>query len=662
MSVFLAAALASTFAWVATSAPGSADASTITTGVIEARMSNHIGVDADGDPDGSDSSNCVRYAPSDGPDSSGWVSMTSSPSEAQTAHGRDSGSCPSKLDIKEQSAVGIRPAAGGTVNDGSSFLLGRVVHYNNPIRSAAEYWKGVMSFRMDGFDSAPTVNFDWWMWETPNDANPCPDGGNDNGCFDEIKFNSEMADALVSQKGIDYRLVIDGFKTVGPTAECPASPAGATSDIFWTPEEETSHACLYATLSEVRRVTVVKSIDGATGSIVAPSASFVFDTASTVGGSPWHDSDFTLTPAADGSAQTKSKEISRTEVVTIDERTPADARWSLASIACTEFDANGATRPLASAVYDLAKGVVTLVNVPAPVNMAKPDITCEFKNIYTPMATLTLVKSVSSGTALPADFTLTATGESTAPVSGRVVTGKSGSSAVTSVMVPAGAYTLSETGPVGYLSDKGWSCTGTTVTSGKVTLADGATTTCSIANRYSTGSLSIKVVVSDPSSGLTNPTKSFTGTYKCGDAAAAAFVATVATPFTVSGLPTGVSCTVVETAPTGDLLNSSYAWGTPTYATLPAVIGDGTTNTVTITNPVVFTAPTTTIAPTTTVAGTVGGLVTGPEQLAADALPTTGAPAVVPMVVFAVALMLLGLGAMATRRGATRREGDQLHN
>jgi LPXTG-motif cell wall-anchored protein len=598
-AVFVLAVAASTFGWVATVAPNAARATTITMGTVSARMSDHIGVDADGNPDGSNSSNCVRYAPENGPSASDWVSAMSMPAEARTAHGRPGSNCPDDLDIEEQSAVGIRPATGGTVQDGTPFLLGRVIHYNNPIRSSAEYWEGVLSLRMDGFDGSPSVDFDWWMWETPNEADPCPDGGNDDGCFDEIKFASPVGETVLSQDGSDYRLIIEGFEPVSAAAECPSAPTNGTNDDFWTAEQATSQACLYGMLAEIRRVTVVKTIEGATETIVAPSAGFGFDTTSTVKKSPWDGGNFTLTPPADGSDQSTSWEIGRDEVVTIDERKPTDARWSLTSIECTEFDDAGKPRPLAEASYDLVNGAVTLEDVATPVNEMMPDITCEFTNTYTPMAMVTLVKSVDSGDAEASDFTLTAKGESSAPVSGLVVSGTSGSSAVTSVMVPAGTYTLSESGPGGYVSDDGWSCTDKTVSDGEVTFADGDEVTCTIVNRYATGSLLINVAVTDPSSGLTNPGKTFTGTYTCGESPAAAFVATVTTPFKVSGLPAGVSCTVTETAPTGDLLNGSFSWGTVGYSTQPVVIADGTTSAVTISNPILFTAPTTT-APSTT--------------------------------------------------------------
>ena len=659
------AAAVSTFGWFMVVAPDMASASTITTGTVSARVSDHTGVDADGNPDGSDSANCVRYSPENGPSASDWVSAMTMPAEARTAHGRSDSSCPDDLDIEEQSAVGFRPATGGTVEDGESFLLGRVIHYNNPIRSSAEYWEGVMSVRMDGFDDAPSVDFDWWLWETPNEANPCPDGTNDDGCFDEIKFTSPVGDTVLSQDGSDYRLIIEGFEPVSESTECPPTPSNGTNDDFWTAERTTSHACLYGTLAEIRQVTVVKTIKGATDSIVAPSADFDFDTTSTVNSSPWDGQVLTLTPAADGSVQSKAWEIGREEVVTIDERESKDQRWSLSSIECTEFDANGEPRPLAQASYDIENGTVTLDDVASPANASMPDITCEFTNTYTPMASVTLVKTVESGDADASDFILTATGESASPVNGLVMSGVSGSSDVTAMMVPAGKYTLSESGPSSYVSDEGWSCTDTVVTEGKVVFADGDELTCTIVNRYATGSLTIKVSVTDPSDGLTNPGKQFNGTYVCGESPAVAFMATVATPFEVTGLPVGESCTVTENAPTGDLLNDNYSWGTIGYSTQPVTIGDGASSTVAIDNPIVFTAPTTTAAPTTTVPATTtvppsdNGSSSGQAVLqgaTVNSLPTTGASGSGRTTAYAALLLLLGLGVAILGRAHDRRK------
>ena len=79
------------------------------------------------------------------------------------------------------------------------------------------------------------------------------------------------------------------------------------------------------------------------------------------------------------------------------------------------------------------------------------------------------------GTAVPGDWTLTATGPDT-------VTGPGNSADVTEQTVTPGDYTLTESGgPPGY--DPGtWQCTGGTVTDDVVTITDDATVVCTITN------------------------------------------------------------------------------------------------------------------------------------------------------------------------------------
>ena len=108
--------------------------------------------------------------------------------------------------------------------------------------------------------------------------------------------------------------------------------------------------------------------------------------------------------------------------------------------------------------------------------------------------TLTLVKKVIGGTALPTDWTLTATGPTT-------ISGITGSSAISGATVSAGNYTLSESGgPLGYTSD-GWNCTGGTLNGDVLTLPLNTNATCTVTNVRDTGSLSVTkalVPASDP--------------------------------------------------------------------------------------------------------------------------------------------------------------------
>jgi large repetitive protein len=566
----------------------SSKAIVLSTGVISAKVSDHVGIDNVGNPVGTGTTNCVRYNPTATSTSSGWVTSASSPNEARTAHGDSGSSCPTSLDVSEQSAVGIRPAGATSFTSGTPFLLARAIHYNNPIRGAAEYWNGKYTIQLAGFDGAPQVGLDWWMWETPNNANPCAGGSDSNGCFDEIKFTSQIGDQVVTQFGFDYRLVITGFVPVNSSSTCPSTPTGATINEFWTHEGATTHACLYAALSQVRKVVITKSIVGNGNGVNAPSAQFGFTTTGNISGSPWANGSFSLSPPTNGNASTTAKEIVSTDTISVTEAAPPNSNWSLANIACTDYDANGNPRPLPSgATYNTTTRRLELTQIPAPLDVTHPDITCVFQNTYTPHATLTLVKLISGGAATLSDFTLTATGSSAPPTSSYTISGTSGLQSVSSRSVPAGTYTLSEDGPSGYTSIQGWSCPGASVIDNEVTLVDGADIICTITNRYQTGNLRINVVIDAPSGSVTALDRNFTGTYTCGASPEVPFNATQTSPFVAATIPMGASCSVIASQPTGDLANSSFEWSTPTYSAQPVIIGDETESIITVTHHVI---------------------------------------------------------------------------
>lgn len=616
---FLRAAIVTTLAISASVIlnPAQTQALPLSTGTISAKVSDHIGMDENGDPDGSASSNCVRYKPVNGATSSDWVTHSSNPNEAQTAHGRDGSTCPSKLDIREQSAVGIQPASAASFSSGVPFLLARVIHYNNPINSSAEYWKGQLVLRMADFDDNPSIGLDWSMWETPNNADPCPDGRDDNGCFDHIKFTSQIGDQVISQGGLDYRLVISGFVQTPSEEKCATSPSGEVKNEFWTKERATTHACIYAELSEVRKVVITKSITGYGDELIAPSSTFDFSTDGTLSGSPWNSGSLSLTPPDDGKASTKPVEIVESDVVTISEKNPTDPRWSLTDIQCYDFDEKGNLRPLPEgASYDIEKQQLTLSNIPAPSDPSNPHINCEFTNTYTPAATLTLVKQLQGGPSQLSDFTLEAKGDDSAPTNGMTISGTSGESAVTNRVVPAGNYTLSESGPAGYVSDAGWSCNEAQTPQDRsplldntITLADGAQVICSISNRFLSGDFRINVVLNAPSGALTNLDPEFTGTFICGTSEPTLFSAKQTSSFGLSGLAAGQECTVTASQPTGNLSNESFRWLSPTYSAQPVIIEDEATVAVTITYEVVQDFGTLLVSKTVT--GATDGLVSG---------------------------------------------------
>ena len=130
------------------------------------------------------------------------------------------------------------------------------------------------------------------------------------------------------------------------------------------------------------------------------------------------------------------------------------------------------------------------------------NVTCTINNNDQP-ASLTLIKTVTNdngGTAVPTNWTLTATGPTTG------VTGTVGQPPITNRLVTAGSYALSEsTGPAGYTPGP-WSCTGATVTGSTVAVPLGGTVTCTIDNNDDGAELTlVKEVVNGTTGGTAVP-------------------------------------------------------------------------------------------------------------------------------------------------------------
>ena len=557
-------------------------AASVSIGPVQGQMADQLG------QDNGTVGNCITYAPPGTASSSAFVV---SPAEAQTAHGHSSGSsCPSTLSTSSQSAVGFRPSAVTSVQDGTPFLIGRMVHYNNPIQANDRYFTGKLNASLTGFTAPNTLSFPWSLDETPNT-------GGGGCCNDLISFTNQISNITLTQGGLTFNLVLLGFVPVANATACPATPAGGVKNEFSTVEGQQTHACLYATVVQVRSLTVVKQVGPGN-----PARTFGFTSSSSLAGSPWANGTFNLASAAPGNSVTRA--LTSGESVTLTEVDPADDRWALTNLVCTEIGANGLAQPVAGATFNLAARQAVLTNVPPPPLASQPGITCTFTNTYTPKATVTLVKQVTPpGSAAPSLWTLTATGSAAPPPSGTQISGPSGSAAVTTQRVPAGTYALTERGTgaaeTGYVQVGDWACRtagGATVpvTAGSVTLPDSAAATaasnvtCTVSNRLATGSLRIVKVVDAPAGAFTGgPTKAFTGTYDCGTGSTGPFSATTATPALITGIPAGRSCSVVENPPSGGLANASWAWGPATYTTQPVTIADQATSTVTITNPVV---------------------------------------------------------------------------
>lgn len=574
--------------------PEPARAATIAFGSVTAQVSDHTGTSGT-------SGNCIKYSPRDG--ANARTTFVSAPTEALTAHGYPvNGSCPSNLSTATQSALGVTPTTATSTADGTPFLLGTVRHYNNPVDSSSdEKFTGTLAFRLNGLTGNNTFSWNWSMWETPNSQSTCPTSswwqGNSN-CQDQIKFTSAVSQEAVVVDGVTYRVVVDGFRVPGGST-CPSTPTGATTSDFLTDERTVTTGCVYVALTQVRSLKIVKKVVAPAG-VSIPSTAFGFTSTSSVSGSAWDAKAFTLTSSTTTS-DARSAELLQTETMNVVETAPTGVgsdRWALTDISCT--DGTGAAVTAAST--NLAAGRLTLTKVPAASAAAAP-ITCTFTNTYTPRGTLTLVKTVDNangGSATPAAFTLTATGPTT-------VSGAGNSAAIVKQRVPVGSYALSETGAAGYLP-LGWSCVGGTGSgaNGTVTVGDGQDVTCTVTNKFQTGSFKIAKVISDPREGFTgSDSTAFTGTYNCGSGPVA-FSVTRGTAFVSPQIPVNRTCTVTETTPSGNLKNSSYSWGPPSYANNPVTISTASVPTVTVTNSIVQSTGTIRIAKVVQPSGAVG--------------------------------------------------------
>lgn len=577
-----------------------ASAAAIEVGAITAQVRDHHGADT---PAGTDADNCITYKPANDATSSKFVGAGE---EALTAHGRPSNTkCPTALSTDSQSAVGVSPQAVTSVSDGVPFALAKVTHYNRGISSTADdRYTGKLAIRLGGFSPATDLVYDWKMWETPNanSAAECEKTGAPNlvACDDQIVFSGQVPTQTLTKDGRTFKLVVNGFSPI-TDGTCPTAMPATTQNTFWTTERASSQACIYASLAEVRHLTIKKEVVDSTGATVAPT-SFDFASTSSLAGSAWSAAPFALTAGTTTAGSTGSRELLQGETVTVTETVPTSKAWKLTGISCLD----GAGSKVA-ATTNLATGKLTLDKVAAPKTAAAADITCTYTNTHTPLAELTLIKKVDGGTAAASAWTLSANGPTP-------VAGTTGSAAVTDATVTAGSYTLSEAGgPVGYIGSA-WNCTGATVNGAKLTLAEDAKATCTITNRFTRGTFSVTKKVEGPAGGYTGNNKtSFAGSWTCGPTSGR-FSVSVDSEWTSPELPAGQQCSVVEDAPSGHLTDSSWSWGAPTYpAGTTVVITDGTPKKLAIVNSYAQATGSFTVAkvvqarPETPVAGYTGG-------------------------------------------------------
>ncbi|MHA7287744.1 DUF7933 domain-containing protein [Arthrobacter sp. MDT3-44] len=172
--------------------------------------------------------------------------------------------------------------------------------------------------------------------------------------------------------------------------------------------------------------------------------------------------------------------------------------FAFVSGSCT---VNGAAVPTTFAPTNAPAGQA----ISASLTGIAPGATIECALVNRPTAFLTLVKDVAFGSALPTDWTLSATGPSSALPG---PSGRSGSGPASNVPVTPGvAYRLAESGgPLTYVQTGAWQCrtaTGATITvtaAGDITPTSGVSITCTVTN--ATAALTLLKQVIDPRPGF----------------------------------------------------------------------------------------------------------------------------------------------------------------
>lgn len=439
---------------------------------IQAKIANHRGTDGSGSlypATNNTSVNCIRFNPGNDV----W-----STSQVRAGHGNEivntrsrtffglgpwgswttRNQCPTSLgtgfvdnsysleeNSRGQSIIGLTPGGSPTVAAGSSFLLGTFRHYNNPITATANHFEGTLALQV----GATVFSSSYVLHETPNSGTSSDPANNDI-----VTFSQLIRTEPVTVNGMSYRLSVQGFTPAGTgDVSCAATPTGNFSNVVSTVEETTTVACLWARLDQVRPLTIVKQV-AAVGDITTTVPAATFSSTSTLAGSPWAASNFSLAPASltapNNTATLAARAFQSTgERVTIAEAAPA-VNWELTTVSCRD----GANQPLVSgASVNLTTRSLVLENVPEATSESALPITCTFLNSYVAPTTLTLVSTtVPTGTTpVPTagwSYTLDALG---APLT----TSGAGGSATATIPVPASSRVVqvTETVQSGYVFD-----------------------------------------------------------------------------------------------------------------------------------------------------------------------------------------------------------------
>lgn len=418
----------------------------------------------------------------------------------------DLGTEEGKLNLQAKSAVGFAPRDPGSVPVGEKFNLGYFVHVNNSVRALHGRFQANLNIRLKLAGQEKDLSFPWQLHETAND----PSGYQWNGSSDDIlEFTSTLAPTTFESNGHRYTLKIEGF-TPTASGQCPAWPndQSQVENKFITKENAITYGCLWASLVQVRPVTIVKQVEFAPGIADSGEHSFSYTVSGPLA-ELWNKT-FTLQPSAQKRAEKKAEAGYNTGAeLTITENT-LPAGWSVKSLQCLD----GKNQPIKGATINGAT-----LTIPAGLQETDPQsipITCTYTNLYAPTATLTLKKTLEEGSdkewakkAEATDWLLSATrvdgplsaeaigAGASQPQPATSLEGVTASHEVTGIEVLAGAYSLAEkpktiTGglPEAAYKAKGWTCEDAPVNEkGEVRLEAGKTYTCTVTNALRTSAL-----------------------------------------------------------------------------------------------------------------------------------------------------------------------------
>ncbi len=168
-----------------------------------------------------------------------------------------------------QSGLGFVGVSGldleSLTTSGDSFILGTLTHYNHPVQSSI-VWSDLKITL--GLPTPKDFTFRVQIDETPNTQNlsGCTSGFQltTTPCDDKVTFPDSISDQIVTVGGIDYTLIIDGFKR---------TLSGTTLDSFVTEENKDNTASLVGHFVPVGRIIVDKITDP-----IADITSFSFTT------------------------------------------------------------------------------------------------------------------------------------------------------------------------------------------------------------------------------------------------------------------------------------------------------------------------------------------------------------------------------------------------